>query len=101
MCDFVNVFVPAERVVESSTPRLSLWSGGEVQRDFASRLASASIRGSIFSVVTGQSCLCGFNDWPALYELGRALLRDNRVESVSMLWFGSSWRGTLSERMVD
>ena len=100
MCEMLNLFVPARRVVLAPPVRgLSFDEGGEIQRDFRARFADQ--RGTILVGSGSGPCLCGFGDWPALYETVRALATRNAVDTIAFLkfWSGDTYR--LAERVVD
>jgi hypothetical protein len=100
MCVMLNVFVPVpDAAVGPPVRGLHLLSFGEIQRDFAARFAAA--HGTLLAAHGGRTCLCGFDDWPALYEIARELLGRNAVSYVALLHFWSSERYQLVERAVD
>jgi small nuclear ribonucleoprotein (snRNP)-like protein len=100
VCHFANVFVPcqAPRLPEAIRG-LGLREDGEVHRDFARHFAKQN--GTMLCVESGSGCLCGFDDWPALYELGRQLLAANRVARVALFFFWASDRYTITARQID
>lgn len=103
MCQMLNAFVPtasaAQVALVAPVRGLSFGALGEVQRDFAARSARGA--GAVLIGRRRGDCLCGFDDWPALYEALRALLVANRAERVEALLFWSGDRYALSERAVD
>lgn len=99
MCEMLNLFVPVARPVACDPVRgLEFVEGGELQRDFAARFAA---QGTILAGVGGGPCLCGFDDWPALYEIARAQLAANGVSEVAFLKFWSGDKLRLTEQIVD
>jgi hypothetical protein len=100
MCEMLNLFVPVAAASAGPTVRgLHLETTGEIQRDFSARFAAE--RGTFFAAQGGRSCLCGFDDWPALYTIGRELLGRHRASHVALLRFWSGDRYELVERAVD
>ena len=98
MCELLNIFVPvAGPVLGPPVRRFALTTGGEAQRDFAQRFAGRG--GTILSGAGG--CMCGFDDWAAVYEVGRSLFDRNRVVEVAALRFWSGDRYALGSRIVD
>lgn len=96
----LNVFVPVAPAVAGPAVRgLHLSLTGEIQRDFAARFARQ--HGTMFAGQGGRSCLCGFDDWPALYAIARDLMARNAVPQVALLRFWSGDRYELPERTVD
>lgn len=100
MCTMLNLFVPSKAPVGTTVVRgLRFEPGGEVQRDFARRFADEN--GIFLSGYGGGSCLCGFEDWDAVYAIARELLHRCALPWVAAVQFESGDRGELSERMVD
>ena len=99
MCEMLNLFVPVKRTAPCPPVRgLEFVDGGEVQRDFKARYAG---QGTILAGVGTGQCLCGFEDWPALYEIARAQLTANGVSQVAFLKFWSGDTLRLTDRVVD
>jgi hypothetical protein len=100
VCDMLNLFVPVARPALGAPVRgLRFAIGGEIQRDMAARFAADA--GTILCGYGGGMCLCGFADWPGLYELARDLRVRNAVDYVALLKFFSGRRYRLVERAVD
>jgi hypothetical protein len=99
MCEMLNLFVPVKRPVACRPVRgLEFVEGGEIQRDFEARFAD---QGAILAGAGQGPCLCGFDDWPALYEIARALLDANGVSEVAFLKFWSGDKLRLTEHVID
>lgn len=100
MCEMLNVFIPATRPILPPPVRgLSFVSEGEIQKDFAARHERTA--GVLLAGVGGGPCLCGFDDWDALYAIAREVLAKNRLEWMTALHFWSGDRYALEERRVD
>lgn len=98
MCEMINLFIPvASPVLPEPVRGLAFETGGELQRDFRDRYGA---RGAIVSAFCGY-CLCGFEDWEALFEAARAIIAANRVDHVAVVHFDSGSRYELTEREVD
>jgi hypothetical protein len=96
----LNLFVPVPGLTLVPAAH-GLWfePGGEIRREFAARFAAE--RGTILAGYRKNRCLCGFDDWTALYDLARELMAQHSVEAVALLLFFSGTRGPLPERIVD
>ena len=95
----LNLFVPiGDPVVGARHGRLGFTRTGEIQKDFAARVAR---RGGAFLIGTANGCMCGFDDWPALYQAARDLLAENGILEIEALRFWSKDRYTLTERVAD
>ncbi len=100
MCEMLNLFVPARSPVLPAPVRgLRFAPEGEIQRDFAARFASSP--GVLLAGHGGGPCLCGFDDWDALYAIAREVLAANASESLAVLHFWSGTRYALGERAID
>lgn len=100
MCEMLNLFVPARAPVLPAPVRgLRFAPEGEIQRDFAARFATAP--GVLLAGHGGGPCLCGFDDWDALYAIARDVLAANALESLAALRFWSGTRYELGERTID
>jgi len=100
VCNFADAFVPCTRVRLPEPVRgLFLRDDGEVHRDFARHFAKE--KGTLLCFDSGGQCMCGFNDWPAMYDVGRGLLAANEVPWVALFFFWSSDRYTPDVRIVD
>src|SRR4051812_13080200 len=98
MCEMLNLFVPLAQPVMASLVRgLAFSRSGEIQKDFAELYRG---RGTILCGSAG-SCMCGFDDWPALYEAARDVLSRNRITELAALRFWSKDRYELASRVVD
>jgi hypothetical protein len=100
MCEMINVFVPVRHPAVGPEVRgFSLGTGGEVQRDFAERYARA--HGTILVGKNAKTCLCGFGDWEAFYDVARDILTRNAIATLAVVRFWSGDRYTLTERAID
>lgn len=100
MCEMVNLYVPrAPALLGPPVRGLHFKSQGEIQHDFATRFATGP--GSFLHGYGSGSCLCGFDDWPALYDVARDLIERNDVAYVAALKFWSGDRYQLAERELD
>jgi hypothetical protein len=99
MCELLNLFVP-RKVPELGPPvrHLSFGDGGEIHEAFAALYAG---RGAVLAASSKFGCLCGFNDWDAVYETARDLVVRNAVSEIVFLRFWSGDRYKLRTRTVD
>lgn len=96
----LNLFVPTRgATVERTVRGLTFGPGGEVQKDFVAHYGKHA--GTFLSGSGNKGCLCGFDDWPAVYEIARGLLERCEVDSLSVLRFWSGDRYSLAWRVVD
>lgn len=68
----LNLWVPSGPTIRAPVRGLRFTEAGERHRGFAARFARG---GTILAGHGDGPCLCGFDDWPALYELVRGYLR--------------------------
>ncbi len=93
------MFVPARAQASSVVRGLTFSDGGELQKDFVLRYGKSK---GTFLVGSGASmCLCGFQDWDALYEVSRGVMDQASVEWLALIHFWSGDRYELVEREVD
>ncbi len=93
------MFVPARAQASSAVRGLTVSEGGELQEEFALRYEKSK---GTFLVGSGpNSCLCGFRDWDALYEVARSIMEQASVDWLAIIRFWPGDRYELVEREVD
>jgi hypothetical protein len=96
----LNLFVPGrEAIVATAVRGLTFGPGGELQKDFVAHHGKQA--GTFLAGSSDKGCLCGFDDWPALYEIARGLLERCGVGTLSVLRFWSGDRYSLAFRTID
>jgi len=99
MCEMLNMFVPARVAASSPVRGLTFGEGGELQKDFVLRYAKW--KGTFLAGSSAGPCLCGFQDWDALYEVARGVMEQASVDWLALIHFSSGNRYELIEREVD
>jgi hypothetical protein len=99
MCEMLNMFVPARTAATEPVRGLVFSEGGEVQKDFALRYQKT--KGTMLVGSGGGYCLCGFQDWDALYDVARSTMERAKVDWLAVIHFWSGDRYELVEREVD
>jgi len=98
MCEMLNLYLPTPAPVAAPAVRgFEFVPGGEVQKDFRQRFPD----GAIWAGHCAGPCLCGFSDWPALWQHTRELVEANRVQTAAVVSFWAGSRYTLRDRTVD
>jgi hypothetical protein len=99
MCEMLNMFVPGRASASEPVRGLTFSAGGELQKDFVLRFGSSK---GTFLVGSGPGyCLCGFDDWDALYSVARSVMERASVDWLALIHFSSGNRYELVEREVD
>lgn len=99
MCQMLNLFLPSEVPCETDQLRgFGFSSGGELQKDFVARFHHEQ---GTFLVGFNGYCLCGFNDWEAMYKVARTAMLTHDVKWAAVVHFWSGDRYELVEREVD
>ncbi|MBI5537986.1 MAG: hypothetical protein HY898_35010 [Deltaproteobacteria bacterium] len=95
----LNMFVPAKVLAPEPVRGLAFGEAGELQKDFVVRFRSAK---GTFLVGSGPGhCLCGFDDWDALYSVARTVMGQAAIGWLALIHFWSGDRYELVEREVD
>jgi hypothetical protein len=98
MCEMLNLFVPKVGAAAPEAVRgLMFVSEGEIQKDFSAQYS----RGTMFAATCSTGCLCGYDDWSAMYEAAMVAMEQNQTREVALLHFWAGQRYTLTERIVD
>jgi len=100
MCEMLNLFIPFARPILPRPVRgLKFERHGEIQRDFAARYST--VGGVFLAGYGGGYCLCGFNDWDAVFQIAREITAKSVLSWVAALHFWSGDRYELGERRID